>query len=243
MTDPTDGLDDGLRARMRAADPALGAPPSSSRWINELTEATMSTPTGTPIPVGTPDGTPDRGEQPRTSPPRWRVWAVPAAAAVAVAAVVLTVWLGRSGGPAGPIAGAPAADSPSVGTSRTASASAAPVTLRAGAPVAARCLPVSIASLRRMPTAFAGTVTLVRGTTATLQVSRWYAGTASQRAADQVQVEGMSPQLRQLVYGVDLRRGGHYLVTAVHDGQITACGFSAEVTPRLAGMYAEAFGG
>ena len=73
-------------------------------------------------------------------------------------------------------------------------------------------------------------------TTATLAVDEWYAGDE----ASTVTVEAPSQALEDLLMAVDFQEGSTYLVSATDD-RVTLCGFTAETSPELEAMYAEAF--
>jgi hypothetical protein len=90
--------------------------------------------------------------------------------------------------------------------------------------------------LSTFDTAFEGTVTSVDGGAATLEVDQWYAG----GDAPTVTVEAPSKALEDLLMAVDFQEGQTYLVSADGD-RVTLCGFTAETTPELQALYAEAF--
>ena len=77
---------------------------------------------------------------------------------------------------------------------------------------------------------------LIDGGTATLSVDEWYAGAG----ADTVTVDTPSKDLQDLLMAVDFQEGQTYLVSA-QDDRVTLCGFSAEKTPELEALYAQAF--
>ncbi len=101
---------------------------------------------------------------------------------------------------------------------------------------AGKCAVPSAESLATFDTAFAGTVTSIDGGTATLSVDEWYAGAG----ADTVTVDTPSQDLQDLLMAVDFEEGQTYLVSA-QDDRVTLCGFSAEKTPELEALYAQAF--
>jgi hypothetical protein len=108
--------------------------------------------------------------------------------------------------------------------------------LTADGSVAAKCAMPSAETLAGFDTAFSGTVTSVDGGTATLAVDQWYAGDG----ASTVTVESPSNDLQDLLMAVDFEEGRTYLVSA--DGtRVSLCGYTAEETPELEAMYAEAF--
>jgi hypothetical protein len=108
--------------------------------------------------------------------------------------------------------------------------------LTADGSTTAKCAVPSAQILRTFDTAFAGTVTSVDGGTATLSVDQWYAG----EEADTVTVTAPSKDLQDLLMAVDFREGRSYLVSATR-GRVTLCGFTAETSPWLQGLYDEAF--
>lgn len=108
--------------------------------------------------------------------------------------------------------------------------------LTADGSVAAKCAMPSAETLSTFDTAFSGTVTSLDGGTATLEVDQWYAGDE----AATVTVESPSSDLQDLLMAVDFEEGKTYLVSAT-DTRVTLCGFTAEQTPELQAMYAEAF--
>ena len=101
-----------------------------------------------------------------------------------------------------------------------------------------KCAMPNAETLAGFDTAFAGTVTSLDDTTATLSVDRWYAGGDE---ASTVTVSAPSQDLQDLLMAVDFEEGTSYLVSA--DGErVTLCGFTAETSPELEALYAEAFG-
>jgi hypothetical protein len=110
--------------------------------------------------------------------------------------------------------------------------------LTADGSVAGKCAMPSAETLSTFDTAFSGTVTSLDGGTATLEVDQWYAGDE----AATVTVESPSEDLQDLLMAVDFQEGKTYLVSAT-DTRVTLCGFTAEQTPELEAMYAEAFPG
>lgn len=145
--------------------------------------------------------------------------------AAAAAVVVLAgggIWLAR--GDDGP--------APPAGAEQTVT------TLDASAPRAGRCMVLSADLLGAQELALDGTVTEVADQTATLEVTRWYAGGET----DLVELAAPAADLTALIGAVQLEVGQRYLVAAT-DGSVAACGMSAAYTPELAALYAEAFGG
>jgi hypothetical protein len=111
-------------------------------------------------------------------------------------------------------------------------------TLDASAPPAGRCMVLSADLLGAQELALDGTVTEVADQTATLEVTRWYAGGET----DLVELAAPAADLTALIGAVQLEVGQRYLVAAT-DGSVAPCGMSAAYTPELAALYAEAFGG
>ncbi|WP_210650138.1 hypothetical protein [Nocardioides sp. SYSU D00065] len=134
----------------------------------------------------------------------------------------------------------PAASSPTMSTeagTETGSEDAGDtLSLTADASAAGKCAVPSAETLATFDTAFAGTVTSLDDGTATLTVDEWYAGDE----AAEVTVEAPSDDLQDLLMAVDFEQGSSYLVSADGD-RVTLCGFTAERTPELEAMYAEAF--
>ena len=118
------------------------------------------------------------------------------------------------------------------------SAGGGTLALTADGSVASKCAMPSAETLSTFDTAFSGTVTSIEGGTVTLEVDQWYAG----GDASTVTVESPSKDLQDLLMAVDFEEGKTYLVSATDD-RVTLCGFTAEETPELEAMYAEAFRG
>lgn len=108
--------------------------------------------------------------------------------------------------------------------------------LTADGSVAGKCAVPSAETLASFDTAFEGTVTSVSDGTATLSVDEWYAGDEPAT----VTVEAPSKALEDLLMAVDFQEGRTYLVSATDD-RVTLCGFTAETSPELEALYAEAF--
>ena len=144
------------------------------------------------------------------------------------------------------LAGCASADDDAAPTEPTASetpsetdpASDGTLALTADDSAAGKCAMPSAEVLSTFDTAFEGTVTSVEGGTATLEVDQWYAG----GDASTVTVEAPSKALEDLLLAVDFQEGQTYLVSADGD-RVTLCGFTAETTPELEALYAEAFPG
>lgn len=130
------------------------------------------------------------------------------------------------------------ASDPGSSSSSDATTDDGPVALTADGSVAAKCAMPSAETLSTFDTAFSGTVTSIEGGTATLEVDQWYTG----GDASTVTVESPSKNLQDLLMAVDFQEGKTYLVSATDD-RVTLCGFTAEESPELEAMYAEAFGG
>lgn len=127
--------------------------------------------------------------------------------------------------------------SPSAGDSPTAATSDTTELTVDGGASGGRCMVPTAEALADQATAFEGTVTNLQDGTATLRVDRWYAGGES----EEVTVAAPDESLRALLAAVELEMGKTYLVSAHERGQVTLCGFTAEKTPQLEAMYAEAF--
>lgn len=107
-----------------------------------------------------------------------------------------------------------------------------------GSTATGKCAAPNAETLAGFDTAFAGTVTSLDDATATLSVDQWYAGGDD---ASTVTVSAPSQDLQDLLMAVDFEEGTSYLVSA--DGErVTLCGFTAETSPELEALYAEAFG-
>jgi len=246
-----DNRDDRLLAHLRAADPAAGLAPADPASVAGLARTAMA------------DAGPSRrglGAFASTGPaPRYRVPRLLAAAAVVVVAGV-GVWavagpddeadVGPSvaidpapTAPATPTA--PGATDPSdTDPSDTEQSATIPgagedtrTVLRVPGTAAAKCMVPNADVLRSQDLAFEGTVIAVDGLAADLSTSEVYAG----KVTDQVRVQAPSPEMSLLLSGVQFEVGSTYLVSAT-GGQVTLCGLSAEATPELATLYAEAYG-
>lgn len=157
------------------------------------------------------------------------------------ALAVLALALGGCGssGSAGEDADARATqDTATEDTATAETGSAAPTELVVdGASGTGRCMVPNADALATQSTAFEGTVVAVADGSATLEVDRWYTG----GDAEQVTVSTPSRELRDLLVAVDFQEGRTYLVSATGE-QVSLCGFTAEKTPELEALYAEAFG-
>ncbi len=114
--------------------------------------------------------------------------------------------------------------------------SAGALALTADGSAAAKCAMPAAETLATFETAFSGTVTSVTDGTATLEVDQWFAGDGPST----VTVESPSNDLQDLLMAVDFQEGRTYLVSAADD-RVSLCGYTAEETPELKAMYAEAF--
>jgi hypothetical protein len=108
--------------------------------------------------------------------------------------------------------------------------------LTADGSTTAKCAMPSAEVLATFDTAFEGTVTSIDDGTVTLAVDRWYAGDE----APTVTVEAPSKALEDLLMAVDFQEDRTYLVSADGD-RVTLCGFTAETSPELEALYAEAY--
>jgi hypothetical protein len=156
---------------------------------------------------------------------------LPAAAAVAAALVLSLAGCGSDTDADSTTEPAPSASSSETTSTET-------LVLTADASTAGKCAMPSAEILSTFDTAFEGTVTSVDGGTATLEVEEWYAG----GEASTVTVEAPSKALEDLLLAVDFQEGRSYLVSADGD-RVTLCGFTAETSPELETLYAEAFSG
>jgi hypothetical protein len=113
-----------------------------------------------------------------------------------------------------------------------------PLALVADGSTTAKCAMPSARILSTFDTAFEGTVTSIDDGTVTLDVDRWYTG----GEAPTVTVQAPSKALEDLLMAVEFQEGRTYLVSA-DDERVTLCGFTAETSPQLEAMYAEAYAG
>jgi len=158
----------------------------------------------------------DSTTQSTTRPDRHRMqWATGVAAALAVAVIGAGV-LGSTGSePTGP-----------------------PLELTAqGGSTMASCIRFDVSILADMSPAFAGTVTDVTDSVATLTVDHWYAG----GDADTVEIS-YSTGMEALIATPDFEVGQRYFVTAT-DGTVNGCGYSGPATPELEAAFDQAFPG
>jgi hypothetical protein len=100
-----------------------------------------------------------------------------------------------------------------------------------------RCMVPNVNVLKVQTVAFRATITGLTAGEITFSVHHWYKGGPTTLA----KVVAPQTALRPLVASAKFKLGGDYLVSA-HDGQVTACGFSAPYTASLAGLYGQAYG-
>ena len=200
-----------LRALLGQSDPARSLTPADPQGLARLLEDTMATPqhdldTRTDLPSRAPSCAAEvrsPGSSPRRPSPPSPEAATPPSRRC------------RTTGPSSRPARAPSpVDEPVV------------VTLEAPTTLPAKCAVPTPELLGTAEVAFAGTVTAVDGDIVTLAPTETYAG----QAADEVEVVGMLPDLRGLGQP-EFVVGGTYLVSAT-GGQVSACGFSGEASPR-----------
>lgn len=239
---PDDQPDERLRALLRSADPAAALSQADPTRVARLLEDTMTGSTEPRLPEtdeSRADGTHGRSRL---------TWLVAAAAVVLIAAVA-TFGLTRADDSAPTAGDAPAAPVPSdAASSDTPGSPEAPDSATPGAESitrldvpespSGRCLPpeANPQILAGQDIAFDGIVEQVSRGLVTLRPTTFYAGDAT----DLVVVRAPSPEMLQLLVGVEFREGERYLVSAT-DAQVTLCGFSAPWTPALEDLYTDAF--
>ena len=150
--------------------------------------------------------------------------------------LVALAFLSACGGDAGSGSDGSTADTGTSSPAAEGTNDVGPLVLTSDGSVAGKCAMPSAETLATFDTAFSGTVTAIEGGTATLEVDRWYAGGETPT----VSVEAPSKDLEDLLLAVDFEEGKTYLVSAT-DTRVTLCGFTAEESPELEAMYAEAF--
>lgn len=111
------------------------------------------------------------------------------------------------------------------------------ITLNSTGEPAGRCMLPTPEDLADKPLAFAGTVSAVDDSTATITVSKLYAG----GPADVVRVRFLAPGL-VTDQAIDFAPGEQVLVAAV-GSRVAACGYSGQATADLQQLYDQAFGG
>ena len=120
---------------------------------------------------------------------------------------------------------------------RNPSTGGTPLVLTAeGSTAMASCLPFDVQILADMSPAFAGTVTGLTDSVATLQVDRWFTG----GDADTVEIQ-YTPGFEALIGTPQLEIGQSYLITATN-GVVNGCGYSGLETPDLETAFEAAFG-
>lgn len=224
---PHDDRDDRLRAHLRSADPAASLAPADQATVTGLTRTAM------------------RATGPTPSTDRTRVPQLLAAAAVVVVAG-LGVWAvagpddSDDVGPSVALDPAPttvATPTPSGGATAPGAGADTTTLLRVPGTSSAKCMVPNAEVLRGQDLAFKGTVTGVDGPAVDLDTTEVYAGAVS----EEVRVQAPSTEMSLMLSGVQFEVGTTYLVSAT-GGQVTLCGLTAEVTPELAALYAEAYG-
>lgn len=228
MTDRNNDSDLQLRALLGQSDPARSLTPADPDGLARLL---------CEIQLQIPEDTMSNDLETRTDLPQQSTelrhrgplaWLVAAAAVAAIAgggyAAVSSMQDDGTDQQAGPSSPASPADEPVV------------VTLEAPSTVAARCAVPTAALLTGAEVAFAGTVTAVDGDVVTLAPTETFAG----EPADEIEVVGLRPDLRELGGQPEFVVGGTYLVSAT-GGQMSACGLSGEATPELRDLYELAF--
>jgi hypothetical protein len=216
VTEPRDqqrDQQDPLRDRLRAGDPASSLPPADPHRVARLLEDVMSTELTT---ENRATGTRNRG--PLT-------WLVAAAAVLIIAGVGIFAFVGHESDRVGP---------PTAHGGQTVTELAPP----AASAYAAKCMVPNAQLLSQQTVAVDATVTAITADEVTLKANRWYAGNET----NLVRVQAAPAALQQLVGATDFKQGGRYLVSATH-GVVTVCGFSGAYSPRLAGLYQQAFAG
>lgn len=114
-----------------------------------------------------------------------------------------------------------------------------PLELTADPSAAGKCAAPNAETLAGFDTAFQGTVTSLDDGTATLAVEEWYAGGDG---SETVTVTTPGKALEDLLMAVDFQTDRTYLVSAT-DGRVTLCGFTAEKSAELEGLYRAAYPG
>ncbi|MFD4561856.1 hypothetical protein ACFWP5_47395 [Streptomyces sp. NPDC058469] len=198
--------DDELLARLKSADPALTgiAPPPD---INRLVEDTLNTDTALQS-ATTAVGITTAG------------WGRRHLFGLAAAAGLLVI--------GGGVAGGIMANNGN-GNGHSASTGALRLTDGGGS---AKCVVPSLDTLGKYPTLFEGTVTSVKGSTATFRVDQWFKG----GDAETVVLTSDTRIPETLTYS----EGGHYIVGA-KDGVVPPCA-AIEASPEGIAKFRQAFG-
>lgn len=211
--------DDHLRDRMSASNPV---PPShpvdpvTSDRARSLMEGIMSTPTSETTSETNRETNSEAGDTRNGTGMRRRTRLV---TAIAAALVILT-------GVGGFIA------------SRGSQPESPPLVLSAeGGNALASCLQFDVDILADMSPAFAGTVTELTDSVATIDVDKWYTG----GDADTVEIQ-YQPGFEALIGTPNLEVGQRYLITATA-GTVNGCGYSGPATADLEAAFDQAFGG
>lgn len=108
--------------------------------------------------------------------------------------------------------------------------------LTGGSDALASCMPFDEATLATMSPAFAGTVTDLTDSVATLEVDRWY----TDGDAETVEIQ-YTPGFEALIGTPTMELGQRYLITA-SDGVVNGCGYSGLATPDYEAAFESAFG-
>lgn len=231
-------VDDALRERLRATDPARSLPPAAPGRVTRLLEETMDTQPTQPTQHSPGPGVredPTAEEAPaRETGARGRsplTWLVAAAAVLLIAGAAVFGVLGHE-----------QASAPSAGGGGGGGGGSTPTTTRLDAPARAayqaRCMVPTAAALAHQGVAFDGTVRSIAAGVVTLVPSHFYAGDST----DLVEVRAPGADLPALVSAVHFQEGRRYLVSAT-GGTVSLCGFSAPWSPGLAALYTRAFEG
>jgi hypothetical protein len=192
------------------------ADPANRVAIEPITQHLMEhiMTTTTPSPQHTDNSTPTR------PPRRWRRPAVlTGAASAAIAAVIGVATLGGGNSPV----------------------TAAPLELAGGGDAMAMCMQFSVDILADMPTAFEATATAVDGPTVTLDIDHWYRDSTGSNA-DSVVVNAPAG-MEALIGGIAFEAGGHYLISASAEGNVSYCGYTGPATDELRASFDQAFPG
>lgn len=105
-----------------------------------------------------------------------------------------------------------------------------------GGDALASCLAFDVATLAGMSPAFAGTVTELTDSVATIEVDRWFTG----GDAEVVEID-YTPGFEALIGTPALEVGQRYLITA-SERAVNGCGYSGLATPEYESAFEQAFG-